>query len=294
MPEGDALTETVLRAAKHAADQAHIGSSGTTLLRLGERAVVALDHGRVIARVERSARNHEGARREVRVARWLDSAGLPVGRPLPGAQPWISGDGAVVTLWEAIYGEWTVPVELATLLARLHRLAPPADLELPALAPFSRIGDRIHRAQIPSEDKQVLQRRLIDLRAAYAGVRTGLARSVIHGDANIGNVQMTKHGAVLYDLDGVCWGPPEWDLVLTALYTGLGWHTETEYREFCTVYGFDVRTWEGYPVYKRVWELIMVSWLAQKAGESVEVDTEIQVRIADLADPARPRAWNPY
>ncbi|MEY9211572.1 Ser/Thr protein kinase RdoA (MazF antagonist) [Thermobifida halotolerans] len=263
------------------------------LLRLGERAVLTLADGRVIARVERGADRYETAAREVAVARWLDREGVRVGRPLGGEQPY-RVRGTVVTLWEKVDGKWTVPAELAAILARLHRLAPPPLLCLPDLDPFDRTDERIAHAALAPAHKDTLRRIAEQLRGEYEQVRPVLSRCVIHGDANIGNVLATPDGVVLFDLDGVCLGPPEWDLVLTALYRDLGWHTDTEYAAFCDVYGFDVNAWDGYAVFKRIRELRMVSWLAQKAGESPRIDEEIHRRIADLADPSRPRHWHPY
>jgi thiamine kinase-like enzyme len=236
----------------------------------------------------------EEADREVRAARWLADQGIPVSEPLPGDQPVLAEDTAV-TFWEAVDGEWTVPKDLAVLLRALHHLTPPPTLRLPELDPFDRIGERIDSApRLSAPQRDTLQRVHRDLAHHVDSVEPVLGRHVIHGDANIGNVLATDHGTVLFDLDGICWGPPEWDLVLTALYRDLGWHTDAEYADFCTAYGFDVTAWDGYPLYKAVRELRMTTWLAQKAGESPEIDAEIDQRITDLADPERPRSWRPY
>jgi Ser/Thr protein kinase RdoA (MazF antagonist) len=283
------------RAVHTAADTLGITSpQEPELIRAGERAVFRLGNGRVIARVERSAERMEEADREVRAARWLADQGIPVSEPLPGDQPVLVEDTAV-TFWEAVDGEWTVPKDLAVLLRALHHLTPPPTLHLPELDPFDRIGERINTAPRLSEpQRDTLQRVHQEFARRFDAVEPVLGRHVIHGDANIGNVLATDHGTVLFDLDGICWGPPEWDLVLTALYRDLGWHTDAEYADFCTAYGFDVTAWDGYPLYKAVRELRMTTWLAQKAGESPEIDAEIDQRITDLADPERPRSWRPY
>ncbi|WP_268742183.1 phosphotransferase enzyme family protein [Nocardiopsis dassonvillei] len=263
------------------------------LVRMGERAVFRIGSD-VIARVERSADRWEEADREVQAARWLAEQSLPVTHPLPGKQPVLAED-LVVTLWEAVQGEWTVPRELGRLLRALHHLTPPPSLGLPALDPFHRVAERIDTVPgLDTTQRDLLRAHRQDLAARWPTVTPVLGTHVIHGDANIGNVLATPQGVVLFDLDGICWGPPEWDLVLTALYRDLGWHSDTEYADFCDVYGFDVTSWDGYPLYKQVRELRMTTWLAQKCGESPEIDAEIARRIADLADPHRPRTWNPY
>jgi len=287
------FAEVAVCAAVEAAQAAGITTDTPELLRLGERAVLTLADGRVIARVERGADRYETAAREVAVARWLDREGIRVGHPLGGEQPY-RVRGTVVTLWEKVDGEWTVPAELAAILVRLHRLAPPPSLCLPTLDPFDRTDERIAGAALAPAYRDTLRGIAEQLRGEYEQVRPVLPRCVVHGDANIGNVLATPDGVVLFDLDGVCRGPAEWDLVLTALYRDLGWHTDAEYAAFCDVYGFDVTVWDGYAVFKRIRELRMVSWLAQKAGENPRIDEEIHRRITDLADPSRPRHWHPY
>lgn len=267
---------------------------GPELIRMGERAVFRLRDGAVIARVERSAARWAEADREVRAARWLTEQGLPVNRSLPGEQP-VLAEGTVVTLWEGVQGAWTVPRELAGLLHTLHGLTPPSALGLPELDPFDRVAERIDTAPgLSPNQRDQLREAHRDLATRLPTTKPVLGTHVIHGDANIGNILATPRGVVLFDLDGICWGPPEWDLVLTALYRDLGWHSEAEYADFCEVYGFDITGWEGYPLYKQIRELRMTTWLAQKGRENPEIDAEIDRRVSDLADPRRPREWNPY
>lgn len=264
------------------------------LIRVGERAVFRLHGGAVIARVERSAARWVEADREVRSARWLTEQGLPVNRPLPGEQP-VLAENTIVTLWEGVQGEWTVPRELAGLLRNLHDLTPPPGLDLPELDPFDRVAERIDTTPgLSPTQRDQLREVHRDLAIRFPSTKPVLGTHVIHGDANIGNILAAPHGVVLFDLDGICWGPPEWDLVLTALYRDLGWHSEAEYADFCEVYGFDVTAWEGYPLHKQIRELRMTTWLAQKGGESPQIDAEIDRRVSDLADPECSREWHPY
>ncbi|OLT25341.1 aminoglycoside phosphotransferase [Nocardiopsis sp. CNR-923] len=295
MVHTEEFAKRATRAVHTAAHTLGIASPGAPeLIRAGERAVFRLGGGTVIGRVERSTARWQEADREVRAARWLADQGLPVSAPLPGDQPLLVEDTAV-TFWQGVDGEWTVPKELAVLLRTLHHLTPPRALHLPELDPFDRVLDRIDAApRLTTAQRDQLHAVHHDLATRLPAVTPVLGRHVIHGDANIGNVLATDHGVVLFDLDGICWGPPEWDLVLTALYRDLGWHTEAEYADFCDAYGFDVATWDGYPLYKAIRELRMTTWLAQKGGESPEIDAEIAQRITDLAHPEHPRTWHPY
>ncbi|MEV6982263.1 phosphotransferase [Sphaerisporangium sp. NPDC051017] len=186
--------------------------------------------------------------------------------------------------------------ELGRLLRRLHLLKPPESLSLPNLHVLDQAQGRIERARGLSEaERGALSGEADRLSDALPKVEFRLPRSVIHGDANIGNVLKQPDGrVVMFDLGGVCWGPPEWDLTATAVYRDLGWHSEDEYREFCEVYGFDVAQLSGWPVLKALQELRMVCWLAMKFEEDEEIADEVRRRVDDLAHPGRARDWRPY
>lgn len=295
MSRAASFAEIAVEASREAARRAGLCLEVPELVRVGDRAVLRLDGGRVIARVGRSLDLLEAAEREVDVARWLDAAGISVTRPLEGDQPQVVAC-LPVSLWHAVEGEWTVPAELAVLLRHLHALTPPPELALPELDPFEHVYERIEAAPAISVSERLTLRSVADrVREELRGVEYVLGRSVLHGDANIGNVLKTPDGeAVLFDLGGVCWGPPEWDLAITAVYRDLDWHTAAEYEAFCRVYGFDVAAWPGYPALRAVKELRMTCWLSQKAGDEEKVAEEVRLRIDDLAEPGRPRRWHPY
>ncbi|WP_460302027.1 phosphotransferase enzyme family protein [Actinocorallia aurea] len=291
----ESFGEASRSAVREAARRTGLKLEGLELLRLGERAVYRLDGGHVVARVGRPRDAGTMARREVEVARWLTAEGLPVVRPLAGEQPLIA-HGLFVSLWENVEGDWTRPAALARALRELHGLKPPAALDLPDFDPLRQISEGIEAAKgLSAAERGVLRAEVERVSAALPQVDLRMPRSVIHGDANIGNILLRPDGvAVLFDLGGACWGPPEWDLVTTAVYRDLGWHTDDEYAEFCEVYGFDVSEIAGFPVLKSLQELRMTTWLAQKDGESPAITEEIRQRVADLQNPDAPRNWHPY
>lgn len=112
----------------------------------------------------------------------------------------------------------------------------------------------------------------------------------------MGNVIRHRDGyPVLIDLDSFATGPREWDLVLTATYyDSFGWHTAQEYQDFVGIYGFDVMEWPGFPTLRAIRELIMVSWLSQKAAENDETTAELRRRVNDLRTGASRHGWQPY
>jgi aminoglycoside phosphotransferase (APT) family kinase protein len=268
-------------------------------LRIGENAIFRLP-GRVIARVARTLAYEVDARKEVAVARWLESEGYPAVRALSIEQP-VVVDERVVTFWEVISDEdsYGSTAEVASLLVRLHGMEPPPppSLDLPALRPFARAELRIDaNGWLGSDDRDFLQGRLEELRAKYADLDFALPQGVIHGDASVGNVLHDRGGKpVAIDLDGFAIGPREWDLVLTAMYyDSFGWHTREEYEAFVRVYGFDVMEWPGYPVLRDVREFLMVTWLSQKAPGDERVAAEVRKRITALRTGGAKKDWQPY
>ena len=263
------------------------------VIRIGERAVFRLPNG-VIARVARPSRDAAAAR-EVQVARWLREQEVDVDQPLAGDQPFMAVGGLAVTFWHEVIGYWAAPADLAAVLRRLHSIEPPTGFPLSEYDPFNRLATRIQAAPtLTPSDRDWLTNRAEQLRIQLTKVERFLPPAVIHADASTGNVLKTGQGKpVLLDLEGVCVGPPEWDLTVTAVHRMLGWHTASEYEEFCTVYGVDVTEWDGFPVFSEVQSLRMTCWLSQNARDD-EVEQELRRRLADLVDPSRERMWRPF
>lgn len=286
----EALAEACARTGRDAAD--------AELIRLGSNAVFRLRHEPVIVRVMRSADLFMVASREVRVARWLASAGIPAIQVTDGEQP-ILAAGRPVTFWISVSDaeEYGNPAELGALVRQLHALQPPADIDLPRLDPFDRVRDRISAAvTLAPEDRDFMRQRVDTLEAAYAELRYALPGGHVHGDASVGNILRTRDGAaVLSDLDGFATGCREWDLVQTAMYFDrYGWHTERQYAEFVAAYGFDVLAWPGYSTLADIKETSMVAWLSQNATPGSKAEPELHRRLNSLRTGTGRRDWKPF
>ena len=277
---------------------AGLSADGARLLRLGSNAVYRLG-APVVARIAYADTDAEAARRTVEVAHWLESVDYPAVRALALDQPVII-DGHPVTFWEALSDsgdEYATIGQVADVIARLHKLAMPEGLVLPALKPFSGAEGRIAGSQwLEEDDRAWMTAELARLRAEYARLEFALPQGAIHGDANIGNVLRDYHGnPVVIDLDDFATGPREWDLILTAIYYDrFGWHTREEYETFARVYGFDIMQWPGYPVLAAVREFIMVTWIVSKAGESERTSAEARKRVDALRTGSSRKDWGPF
>jgi aminoglycoside phosphotransferase (APT) family kinase protein len=268
------------------------------LLRMGSNAVYTLT-APVVVRVSRDDSDIARARRTVAVARWLEAIDFPAVRLANVGQP-IVIDGHVITFWRSVSEDgdrFATIAEVARVLARLHKLSAPPNLDLPTFAPFENAAMRISTSNwLGNEDRTYLTEQLAIWSDEYAKLEFVLPPGVIHGDAGVGNVLRDKQNRpVLIDLDRFAVGPREWDIALTAIYyDSFGWHTRQEYETFVRIYGFDIMEWPGYPVMRGVREFLMVTWIIQKAHESQKVATEASKRITALRTGASRKDWQPY
>ncbi|MFD3402945.1 phosphotransferase family protein [Kribbella sp. NPDC058693] len=252
--------------------------------------------GRVVARIS-AASTYERALHEVRTSRWLAAHGLPIVTPLDAADlPW-SVDGHVVTVWhEVLEASMASTTELAGLLRQLHTLPVPSDVEIPPLDPFVRLEEHLAEAApaLAPTDRRFLDERLAQLMQDHARASDGLRTCIIHGDANRKNAIRGSDGvAVLLDLERLSIGPREWDLVVPAVYQRLGWYSDSEYDAFVDAYGWDIRTWAGFPTFAALREFRMTAWLLSRLPREPRLSDEAARRIATLRDPEGPRSWTP-
>lgn len=274
---------------------AHVGLSadGAELIRQGENTLYRLtDH--VVARVARTGQV-DAAKKEVAVSHWMASVGINAVEAVEGIDQPVVLDGVPVTFW------WELPdhrhgsfSEVAAALRHLHAAPPPTDFELPPLAPFVRLSERIDGASTLSEDDRAwLRRRLDDLQQAYAELPPGLPTSVIHGDAWAGNVVVTEEGdAIFLDLERCSVGSPEWDLVSTAVrYSTFGTMSAAQYGAFTQAYDHDVMEWAGFETLRDIRELRVTCYAAQRASESEKLRPEAALRVASLRGLRGPRPW---
>jgi aminoglycoside phosphotransferase len=276
-----------------ACEQAGLSAEGAQPIRLGENAIFCLP-GHVVARIARPGQQ-AAARREVAISRWLNAAGVPAVATWGDIEQPIEVDGRSVTFWDELPAH--VPstlLQVAAVLRQLHALPMPTGDLLGALAPFVRLRERIRQAAtLPEGDRAWLAARLTDLEQKWATIGTATPACVVHGDAWTGNVVTTSDGhVILLDLERCSIGPPEWDLVSTAVkYATFGQVSAAEYQQFCDAYGRDVTSWSGFPVLRDIRELRMTCYVAQQAAEHPHLADEASLRVACLQGRRGPRPW---
>jgi aminoglycoside phosphotransferase (APT) family kinase protein len=277
--------------------QANLDTTGVQLMRLGENAIFALEHPSVVVRISRGMEVLNDARKEVRVADWLETCGIPAARLYHIDQPMIVREHPV-TFWQRVpdSGRKASAGELGTVLRQLHDCTVPDGLQLPDFEIFGRVDKRLDRANgIPHADVEFLRGRLADLRQNYDSLVLNSAQGAVHGDAHVKNLICTPHGErVLIDFEAFARGPREIDLAVTATEYEIGWHTGEDYKDFCAAYGFDVRDWDSFPVLRDINMLKMTTWLMQNVQEGPDVRAEFTRRLETLRDPSSATKWKPF
>ncbi|MFI9629090.1 phosphotransferase [Streptomyces sp. NPDC052042] len=259
-------------------------------IRLAENEIWRLPGG-AVARIARAGQ-WEATVREVRIARWLTQHGVPAVRLLETDQPVLAHDRPV-SYWEELPAhEHGTLMDLVQLLLQLHSTLMP-DFLLGRLQPFVRVRERIDAAtSLSKDDRHWLRDLTNDLEQRWKHLPPGLAECVIHGDAWVGNVAKTAGGPVFLDLERFAVGPPEWDLVSTAVkMTTTGAVSREEYAEFCDAYGADVTEWAGYETLRATRELRMTTYAAQHAATRPEWQPQAQHRVDCLRGRNGPRPW---
>lgn len=184
-------------------------------------------------------------------------------------------------------------IDVVRMLKHLHALPVPT-FPVGHLDPFRRLADRIAAARsLPDDDRAWLFDHLTSLEQGWAALPPGLPRCVVHGDAWGGNIAIAVTGnAYLLDLERCSIGPPEWDLVSTAVAVDtVRAVTTEEYTEFCSIYGVDVTAWSGYKTMRAIRELRMTSFVAQHAAAHREWQDHAHHRFDCIRGRAGPRPW---
>ncbi|MEU6672859.1 aminoglycoside phosphotransferase family protein [Streptomyces sp. NPDC046925] len=264
------------------------------LLALGENAVFA--GGDSVVKVGRAAPELlDRARRELRVARWLEESGVPAVRAAE-AEPGLV-DGHPVTVWHRLPDSVrpAEPRDLAALLRLVHALPAPG-FELPRRELLGGVERwlRLAGEAIDAKDADYLRERRDGFEAAAAALTPRLAPGPIHGDALPRNVLVGADGPVLVDLETFSTDLREHDLVVMALSRDRYGLPAEAYDGFVARYGWDVREWEGCAVLRGARETASCAWVAQHAPGNPKALAEFRRRVASLRDGDPGVRWYPF
>ena len=279
---------------RKACERAGLSSDGAELLRIGENAIFGLASAPIVVRIGRSADRLPRVQREVCVARWLAAANVPAVRVYDDIDQPLMVDGHPVSFWHAVTGGEPTPthIDLARLLAAYHA-ARDCPCDLATFEPLRISESRLAKAKgVDAKDLDFLHHRIADLTKQFAHLDFALPIGPIHGDAHTKNLLTDRGQVVLIDFEAAAIGPREWDLLPTSIAVQRYGLPEQRYQEFAATYGFDVRTWDGYPVLREIREVTMTTWIMQNVLESKAIADEFALRVACLRERDSERAWH--
>jgi Phosphotransferase enzyme family len=275
--------------------QAHaLDPRAARLIKFTNSAVFDLPHADVVIKIAGSALVTERIPTVICVARWLEQESFPAVRLARGLDQPAHASGHAATVWQRVAADGPAPTgeDLAHLIRRFHRL--PALDDLPPWDPIRSIRRRLADADGPSEDELAfLTDRCDDVEARLANLSPGLDPGPIHGDAFVGNVIPGPDGPILCDFDSTSIGPREWDLTPVAVGSLRFDYAVDPQDSFAATYGFDVVSWPGFPVLRRLRELQLVTSVLPVLGSNPPVRRQFEHRLATLRTDSTAR-WQPY
>lgn len=261
------------------AEVAGLDITDAELIKYYNNATFVLPRERVIVRVAGSAALAEKVHQVVRSARWLEEIGFPAVRLNDGVPNPVVCPDAVASLWNCVDPvRPATPDDLAALLRALHATTPTP--ELPTWTPVEDVYRRVVDASgLTEPERSFLLRTCDELDRAVDRLTDDLDYGLIHGDACLDNVIVGRGGPVLCDLDRMCRGPVQWDLVptFTAAY-----HFESGVRDqehFAKAYGVDITTWHGAATFHRLRELKLVTSVVSLLDTNPAVRAEFAHRL---------------
>ncbi|MFJ9812823.1 phosphotransferase enzyme family protein [Streptomyces sp. NPDC101158] len=273
---------------------AGLRAADASLLALGENAVFAL--GDLVVKVGRDPGLLPRAERELTLAGWLESAGVPAVRAAE-AEPLVA-EGHPLTLWHRLPAAVrpAEPRDLAPLLRLIHALPEPAGLTLPRRELLGGVERWLRLAgdAIDPADAAFLRERRDSFAPAAAALTPHLTPGPIHGDALPRNVHVGSEGPVLVDLETFSSDLREHDLVVLALSRDRYGLDPAAYDAFTEAYGWDVREWEGCAVLRGARETASCAWVAQHAPVNPKALAEFERRVASLRDGDPEVRWYPF
>jgi len=270
-----------------------LDARGTRLIHHYSNAIYLLPAQNAVARVTTGANAAELVGRSQAVTRWLaQTRRFPAIQPLDDTSP-VAVDGAVISFWDYYPQPPDAPpltsAHLAAILRLLHRIEA-LPVTLPAWVPLRSLQATIDAGEPPAVltggERAWISNRISEVRDAITGLDWPLGHGLIHGDAWAGNL-LHAAGAppvsvVLGDWDWVSIGPREVDLIPT-------WHAATRYgkgprwiSDFTRRYGYDLATWDGYPVLMAMRDLVQLTGPIRRAHDSARHRQALRQRLDTL------------
>ncbi|MEV8509698.1 aminoglycoside phosphotransferase family protein [Actinoplanes sp. NPDC051475] len=272
-----------------------IDPNDAQLIKFTNNAVFRLPHAGAVVRIAGSTAVENRVPKVIQVATWLAEHDVPAVRLLPGVKQPVTVAGQLATVWELVPSVGPVPTgtDMARLLKLWHGLPEPT-FTLPTWKPLDSIRARLADPDLlPAHEHSFLTRRAEEIEEELADVQFVLPQGPIWGDAFLGNLIPGLSGPVVCDFDGSAYGPREWDLTPIAVGAVRFSYPKDDHALLAKAYDFDVMTWNGFPVLRRLRELQLVTSVIPVLRSNPGLREQWRHRFESLrnGDPSR---WTPY
>jgi aminoglycoside phosphotransferase (APT) family kinase protein len=201
----------------------------------------------------------------------------------------------MVTLWQEVPRLVPQPTgtELGSILRRIHTLTPPSDL--PTWNPLDGIRTRLADAEeLTEDDHSFLVAACDELAAALTAVEYTLPPALVHGDATVANLIPGPDGPVICDFDSTSYGPAEWDLTPVAVGQLRFANNTNNQALLAASHGFDITTWPGFPVFRRLRELQLVTSVVPVLRSNPELQPQWRHRLETFRNGDTQARWELY
>jgi hypothetical protein len=216
--------ENELAAARDVAADAGLGIVEPQVLHLGNHTSARLFPLPIVARIASGSSfgfSRESLPLELQVARHLAASDAPAVQPTNEVDPGpYRFEDCSITLWKFVPGRAIATADdefmAATSLRLIHSALAELDADLPSF--ITKVESCESILVNPAEAPKLARSDRLFLEQCYRNLRTELsdvkgAWQPLHGDTHLGNVIIGDAGAIWMDLEAVCMGPREWDVV---------------------------------------------------------------------------------
>ncbi|MEU7570068.1 aminoglycoside phosphotransferase family protein [Micromonospora sp. NPDC049240] len=276
--------------------QVGLEPTGARLIKFTNNAVLDLPHESVVVRIAGSRTVRDRVSKVIAVASWLAEHRMPAVQLFPGFSQPVEAYGHLATLWTRVPATGRAPTgaDLGRILRRYHSLPSP-ETPLPPWRPLAPIRQRIAETDgLPQHDVAFLETKCEQLEEALAGLVYALPPGPIHGDSFLGNLIPGPEGAVICDFDSAAYGPREWDLTPVAVGELRFRYPGNPQEKLATTYGFDITGWPGFPVFRELRELQLVTSVLPVLHGNPSLADQWRHRLRTFRNGDLDAAWTPY
>ncbi|GAA1614059.1 phosphotransferase enzyme family protein [Catellatospora bangladeshensis] len=289
------FTEEIMTAAMLEIASRHgLNPAGATLLRLTNNAVFALPASDVVVRIARSHQPGNRVTKGVALARWFEQVNAPTVRLAGPEQQPLAVNGMLATVWRYLPARQPLTIrDLGPALREFHRLELPP-FQLPDWDPVADSRRRLVDAEgLRDADRGAIEAWCDDLEPRLAQLRHRHPRSLVHGDAHVGNLLHDGQRVVFCDFDPIGTGPWQSDLAAVAVGEAR-FDRPGAHRQLVESYGYDVQEDPDWPLFRSARELKMVVAAVPLLASGPGVEREFRTRLDTILSGDHNTRWTPF